>query len=299
MKGAEIRSSKNGVSDYSKIRKRFGKEYADHVVKLADNVLRYEVEFRPGMLTQLFISGLKQDNPTMYKTVKANRQIQESGFVTLSDGSKANFDGLDNEGVKRYEIFSPEVRRHMAIGKHVMSKEMDFKLIITEELSLKRLLPHDFEIKNGKIHGYNHVEKFDYALFCKCVDKFRQICQLFQLGHHDHLNKLQMAVENNRLQEMALQVRVRDYEASGRAPEQYDEKKVRMFIDLLKEMSWDEVKRKKIVSDTTFFKYKKLFTSVGIKERLVGYNTGVNFTYGNYYDLVFADWNRISQRTKY
>jgi hypothetical protein len=286
-KAAEFRKN-----DFNKVKKRFGKDVAERILKLAGNVLRYEIELRPGMLTQIFHSALKKENIAVYKTLKANRQVTKNGYVVLNNGERANFDGMDNEGKKVYRKFDPEIRRQMAIGKAIMAKDIQFRIATDSTTSLNRIPVESMEVKNGKLHGYDHKECFDYELFSMCVDKFKDVFMHFQIGHLDHLNKIQIALEQNRLSEFT-----RALKMDGK--ERVDERKVRQIIDLLKEYSWDQIKAKDFMSPTTFYKYKKLFDSAGIKQKNTGYNTGVKFTYDNYYSLVFADFNYISKRQKF
>lgn len=290
--------------DFNKIKKRFGKEVAQTIHKLANNVVRYEMEFRPGMLSQLFLSSLKQENNEVYRACAAWRYHSKTGYVVLSDGSKATLDGWTNDAVLKDEEKQPvrklsaELRTRLTVGKLILSKDIRFFAAGSLSHSLRNLKFSDFVYTGGKASsGYEFKEIFDFDMFQMCVRKFKEYFDHFQISHIDSLEKISVALEKNserkELDQWLIDNKVYD---QLRKHDKLDQGKIKQFVALLKEYSWDEIKSKGFFKKSTYYRYKKFFSDCGVAQKSSGQNLGIDMSYSRYFDLIFNEFHHITSR---
>ena len=294
--------------DYHKIKKRFGEEVAKRIWEHANCVLRYEMEFRPGMMSQLFVSDLKNHNWNLYRACAAWRYYDKMGYVKLSDGSKASVDGWTNKAAvsdstkQPLKKLGPELRKRLSVGKYLLSKDIRFFAggNLSDSLRSETKL-NDIVFTNGKpTGGYGFKEVFEYSVFDLCVKKFKEYFDHFQISHIDNLDKIDAALKKNE-ERSVLEKFLIDKKVYGnlRYHDKLSEGRIKQIILLLKQYSWDEIKSKELFGKSTFYRYKKFFDNCGIAQKTTNNNFGVDFSYSRYYDLIFSDFQSITHRQSF
>jgi hypothetical protein len=279
--------------DFNKIKKRYGRDVAQKLGSLADCILRYEVEFRPGYLTELFRKIVKTERPDIYRALKWSRQMSSKGYIS-KDGVKFNFDGQSGDGdrprTKVYMRILPDDRRELKIGDHLRKRDIRFRLDVPSDRSLMTFQREDI------ISSYDFVEEFNYNMFEACVLRFKDIFMHFQLGNYATLNVINFHIKQNQQDEFKRKIG----NMMGKTIyDQLSQGKIRWLIDLLRDHSWDDIKEKSLLPKTSFYRYKKFFDKLNMGERAVDYSFSVKFDYQNYYDLIIGDFNYLTQKTSF
>lgn len=288
-KGIEFKatSKQKKQSDYTKVKRKYGQAVADRVYEMARNMLRYEVEFRRGYLTEIFYSLLKSERKDLYTCLNYSRSNSAKGYVSIN-GVKHNFDGQSTEHEAMWKLSSDDAKK-LKIGDHIRSNDIRF-MARGNDVSLMELSSDDV------ISSYDHLEEFNYEMYAACVEKFKTIFLHFQLGNYYNLNALNLFLKQKRDGVFKQQVGNMMGKSIHR---NLNEGKLKWIMDLLLDHSWDEIKEKKLLPERSFYRYKKFCTEVGMKEKNVDYNFAVKFDYSNYYDLMMADFNYIAQNVRY
>jgi hypothetical protein len=272
-KGPEFRKH-----DYNKVRKRLGRKFADEAHHLAKRILRYEVEFRLGYMTELFNTNLKNTNPKLYRCVTLSRSYSKNRYFYYNN-IRYSWDGLSVKG-KTCSKPSPTFKQMLEVGNYIRKRDMRFMGKMNPNFSLEARGLDDV------IDSYNYTELFDYNLFSLLVESFKRHFLHFNIGTFEHLSVLNNVLEYNREQKA-------EYNASvllNKPPtmKAIDKRKIKMLIGLLRDKSWDEIKDMDLFSPASFYRYKKFFKECGFTaQRNHEYDFKVKFDYSNYYDLVF------------
>jgi len=271
-KGTEFKKN-----NYNKVRKRLGKQTADEILRLSNTILRYEVEFRAGAMTDYFLTSLKEENPYVYNCVNLSRQFSANSFVTI-DGIKHNVDGVPPKSTtgpfkKLTSGMSLDIKR----GDFLRKRNFKFWLEKDSEESLLNLSP-------TRILEYRYHEKFDLRLFRILLMKFKETFHHFQVGNFESIELYNYAIKMNKEDILKKQISTMTGIPISNG---ISEGKIKIIVDLLYDHSWDQIKEKGILSKTAFYRYKKFFKNLGLKERNSTYHYNIDFTYSNYYDLLF------------
>lgn len=291
------------ANSYNKYKKRFGETNADTLHKLADCILRFEIELNSGSLTTAFLSQLKETNKYYYSSVNYYRQFQKNGFVNMKykvnnevkkevvyPDIKLNEDG----SIKHYSFLNPKFDRHkqlkkmIEIGKFIMKKDIQFSVI-----DYKRglnYMGHDDDIKQ-----YDHVEPFDFDMFSICIDKFKEHFMHFNLGDLSRVQYINQVLKRNK-QDKIFQKNLIEL---GVKPDGISDRKLALFINMLSDHTMKQIKDSGYFPSTTFYRYKKIAKKLGLKEANIDYNFNVSFNYKNYYDLIFLSFNKLAYRSSF
>lgn len=263
--------------DYSKVVKRFGKKIADELHHRARRMLRYEVEFRPGYLTELFITNLKETNPQIYKCVSLSRAYSKNTYV-IFDGVRYSFDGIDVKGMKCAKMTSG-IKQMIAVGDWIRKRNFHFMGSLNSSYSL------DMAGLDDVVNSYEYKEAFSFELFDLMVKSFKNHFMRFQLGSFNSLAVLNNVVNQNKEADFQKHVNI----MTGKSVNEYKVSRriVYQFLDLLRDHSWDQIKKMGHFSDRNFYRYKKFFKDCGlIAQRSHEYDFKVKYDYANYYDLI-------------
>jgi hypothetical protein len=270
-KGTEFKKN-----DFNKVKKRFGLEAAKQIHHLANNVLRYEVEFRPGAMTDYFITSLKTERKEVYECYNYARQLSANGYLSLN-GHKYNFDGNSNNPMsKEFTLMPPDVALSVKRGDLLRKKDIRFMLALPSGQSLK-------EIPLRDINQYGFKELFDESMFNILIERFKQVFLHFQVGNFDSLTMYNDAIRKNKEEKLRKEI------AAKTGIDLYNrisESKLKIITQLLMDHSWDQIKAMGILSKSAFYRYKKFFKEIGLKNKNSTYSYNVDFTYRNYYNLI-------------
>lgn len=296
-KASEFKKHKDGQkSDYSRIKARFGKEQADAIHQLARTVLRYEIELRPSYLTDRILTDLQNDPKTYetYRAVNFSRAYGTHGCIS-EDGVRYNLDGLTNKGeTGKFLKMDSRQRLLLSVGDFLKKKEMKFYLRANKDYSIRNLSVD--EIKSS----YNHIEQFNFDVFSIMVDKFKEEFLKFQISNFNQIQALNESIRLRKRNEIANRVRVLSNDALGGRPEGVSMGMVRTLTTLLRDYSWDEIKERGFLSRSSFYRYRKLFAKFGLTGRSVdNMDFHVDFSYKNYYNLIFQHFAFISKRNQF
>jgi hypothetical protein len=161
-------------------------------------------------------------------------------------------------------------------GDFLRKKDIKFMLALPSGQSLKEMPLTD-------ISQYGSKECFNESLFNILMQRFKDVFHHFQIGNFDSLTMYNDAIEKNKEEKFRKTISA----MSGlKLYNNISNSKLKVITELLMDHSWDEIKAKGILSKTAFFRYKKFFKELGLKNKNSSHNYNVDFTYRNYYDLI-------------
>lgn len=268
-KGPEFRHSHKGAggSNYNKVKKRQGKEAADKLSNIADNMLRFEVSFKPEYLSDVYLRHLA---PSFVKECrKKHVKNTAHGYLNLND---IIIPYVDLPRVEKEKI---------QIGKFLDSRKV-------------RVMLRSDEADNFKMDRFNYREypfetSFTFSMFEHLLKKFHQILDQYYVGSYVGTDTIVRRVFDQRL-EKALKVN------KFKPKDRITESMVKKLHGLLREYSWDEIKDLRAVSDRTFYKYKKFFKEQGFGEVSSQEIFNLDLTYQRYYEVMAPYFDKISVR---
>lgn len=268
--------------DYGKVKKKFGQKAADQIHHLANNVLRYEVEFRPGSMSDMFITSLKTGRPEIYNCINLARQFSGNGYISI-DGLKYNVDGFSNSGNSSYLKMTPEMHLNVKRGEF-LRKDYKFylKIPVQDSLLIRPI---------NQIKDYHFKEAFDLRMFKILAARFKEIFFHFQVGNFASLDFYNQAIETNR--EERFRKKFASEQGLDYLHNRIADRKLKAIIDLLRDHSWDQIKEMGILSKTVFYRYKKYLKDMGLKNKNSSYSFNIDFTYRNYFDLVMPYYSYV------
>lgn len=263
--------------DYSKVKKRFGEELAESILLTANNIARIEVEYRPGYISEIFRTNLKNTNPYIYKCISMSRSVSKSGYCELRD-IKYTLDGLGPPG-QNFVKFTPEVKSMVKLGDKLRARDSTFWFRSSEHYSLNKLAPID------ALNQYTYKEIFDSKTFALVLENFKNHFMRFQLNDYNALDQLNILLKVK--SEQQFKIALAEIGGTLMNVGDYSVRSAKMFLDLLRDNTWDEIRAKGVVSDRMFYRYKKLFKNLGIHgQKITEYDFKVKFDYSNYFNQI-------------
>jgi hypothetical protein len=246
-KGSEY--VKSDRREHEKINKVKGYEYfkVRELQNIADRILRYEVTLRSSMLSYLYNNNvfrrkcpIHKSRYEIYKKVESieakNERITERIRLINDPGKQEKY----RIAHPYYQIDPKEKRVHKSMKKLILH-ERQFMVKVDE----------DVEKFNGTSGRYDHFEpraKFSKVLFKECSKFFIEFIKEFQVSEKPSLS--------------TVSDRINDYNTIHY--KKLPKNEMMKFYELLQSNSFDEIKRKKLYSKATFYRYLKRFEDIGI-----------------------------------
>jgi hypothetical protein len=265
--------------DYNKVKKRYGQKLADQILRSANKMMRFEIEYRGGYLTELFRTNLKNTNPYIHECVSISRAMSTNGYF-LHQGTRYSYDGHPQQGFTCAKL-TPEFKSKLKLGKKLRAKDSTFWFSMNDNYSLNNLSPID-------AYQYDFKERFSKNLFLLLVKNFKKQFLRYQLNDYNAMNQLNILLKEKN--ESDFKIALREIGGETVNIRNYSLRKLKLFMNLLKDNTWDQIKSKKLFSDSLFYRYKKLFRLLGYQgQRTTDYDFKVKFDYSNYYNEI-NDW---------
>jgi Phage replication protein CRI len=290
-KGSEFK-----VHDYNKVAKKMGVQVADLLHHASRNMLRYEIECRPGFMSDVLFTSLKESNPSVYRANSDNRHMSAHGYVSRN-GIKYNFDGFNNEALPGVFLrMPPGVKRSYDIGHHLRKAGQRFMVANSmASLTAKEMNADTIDMQDLK--QYTYKEDFDFDMFHNLILRLKDQVKLFTLGTFHKLEVINQAMKEKNKYAIALEVQNKLGKNNKVGKNGLSELKVKLIIELLRDLSWNEIKQKGLLGSLpTFYKYKSFFKKIGMQDRNVNYEYNVKFNYANYYQLVSPLLNYVKHK---
>jgi len=275
--------------DYRKIAKRYGKETSNRLLRTADCMLRFEVEFRKGGLTDAYFTYLRQIKHPVYSNIRIARAVSAHGYYTKGD-LRYNFDGLRNKKEDpTFRAMDYAQRKQLQIGQKIIGNNIRFFARATMGYSLLDLQNEDI-LKN-----YTHQEVFDEGMFNVLVDRFKVMVQHFRLGDLSQLkfisDALKAAKTEAEFQRSIYVVKGFNIAKAGISPTT-----LAMLLGYLREYSWKEIEDKNLMKRTTLYRYKKWLAALGLGEKNTQNGFNITYKYDHYFDFFMADFYTVCRR---
>lgn len=246
-KGSEY--TKTDKKEHKKINKVKGYDYfkIDELQAIADKILRYEVTFRSSMLSYLYNNTLFRTNCPIhqaryevYKKVESikakNDKIAER--LGLIDSPK------NKERYKKTHPYLPvdpkEEKVHKSMKK-LISHNREFMLKIDEKTE-------KFNNESGRYPQFEPRAKFSKALLKECSKFFLQFIKEFQVAE-----KPSLATVSDRIDEY-----------NNTHSKKLPKNEMMKFYELLQNNSFEDIKKKKLYSKATYYRYLMRFEEIGV-----------------------------------
>jgi len=253
--------------DYRKISKRFGQDSANKIQEIADNVLRMEVSFKKRGLTHYYYSKLCP-SPYFRAAYKSYRSRESNGSFIY-------------EGV-RYEVGqvitdkneAKKIKELLRVGKKLNNRQIGFYFDLDDSTNQERF---DFE------------SIFTESMFYHLCHRYYDIVKQFRLDSWKEFENHMSLLGKKNI----------DLIQRGKSKNLYSEVELRKINELLKTNSWSQIREKKLVSRTNYFKYKKFFEESGMGEISTDVRySSIDYTFGTYYFTVIPHLQKLSKRIR-
>ena len=251
-KGTEYR--KHDRKEHRRINKEKGKEYfrIDQLQEVADRMLRYEVTFRDTMLTYLYSNYVFRKNCPIHKAryeiykkvegiIAKNDRIAEKLHKILDQKRKEKY-----QQTHPYIEIDPREKRVHAEMKKLLSRGRQFMLKVDENID-------QFNSKAAKYGYFEERALFSKALFRECSKFFLNFIKEFQVKEKPSVS--------------TVSDRIDQYNETHRS--KLPKKEMMKFYEILQTNTFEEIKRKRLYSKATYYRYLKRFEEIGVTKNNV------------------------------
>jgi len=258
-KGAEF--EKHDKRQLLKINKRKNGNHFDieRIQDLADRTIRYEMEFRPGYINKLYKSKLFRNQcgiwTDMYDFYK---EVDNKGYFRTDRGKREEWKLDKNEKMAiRY------VRKILNNNFYFFMKGGGEFFNSTDKY-------YD-EIFNGKkrITIYRNAV-FSRELMTVMANKFTEFIKEFSVNYGNYFDTFWRRIEEQGINSRTLPL-IKNYVVNHKKFEKIEKdldnistSKVRVFLTLLKDYNWNEIKEQKVFPERTYYRYKTFIESFGL-----------------------------------
>lgn len=286
-KGKEFKKN-----SYRKVKKRYGEREANILQKMANCMLRFEVEFRKGGMTDAFFKLLKNRKHPLYECLRMARSYSAHGYFSRN-GVKYNKDGLNNKGQSNvYTKMTYDDAKKLQLGQKLISKEIAF---YSHRPSYGSVLNMD---KSDIIKQYDHSEHFSPELFSVLVERFKALCFQFRLGNMKNIEWAAEVLQKSKTQkEVDRQFHaMTGFSVTGSG---LSSGKIQLLMGYLREFTWKEIEQKKVFPLRTLRRYKKWFTDQGLAEKNTSRKFNIDWTYATYFDIYRFEFDLVNKRQNF
>jgi hypothetical protein len=246
-KGTEY--TKHDRKEHLKINKEKGKEVfnIDGLQNFSDKILRYEVTFRDTMLSYLYNHNLfRKSCPIHSANYKLYKAVEQA---MLKNDRIASKNGTFTDPVKKNQFIKNNPYITISKESNLIYKRMSKLLNRNREFLLKTTA--QIEEFNSKTVGSSSFEPrvlFSKELFYVCAKFFKSFINEFQI--------------KEKPSECAVRDRIDEYNSKNY--HKIPKNEMVKFYVLLQKYSFEEIKKKGLYSNATFFRYKNRFEKIGV-----------------------------------
>jgi hypothetical protein len=273
-KGSEFK-----VHDRSELKKQgVSSDKIEVIQDFADRMVRYEVEFRTGMMDRIW--KRKSFRPTSIKWKKARRYYFQysRGNCIIKNGVKLyRTPPLENK--ETGEVYSRKQREEMTMsleqfalvkyGEFFTNKTFHFYLKSDSKIKEDSVF-WDAEIKTRSF-TYEQEQKFSRSLFHGLVDQFLVFYREFSVQYQEDIRYVIKRIEETKDKEQHQSIDFYNHlkgktDLDDKVLRRISKSKFKAFLKLLETKSFSEIKELGWFKERTFYLYKKVFVELGFGE---------------------------------
>jgi hypothetical protein len=260
--------------DKKELKKQIAPYQVDIIQDFADKMIRYEVEYRPAMMDRLFKrSVFRTGSPHWKKARRYYNQFMRSGYIIV--GGKKRYVTPPVQDRNGYEYSSQEIRDMkmtrteralLKYGKFYQNKVFHFYMRSPSKLAEDHPF-WDAEIQEGHF-SWERQQRFSQPLFDSMVRFFLVLYREFSVSYQDDLRSIIGNIEDKNDLDTDRSVAFRDKLRSMTQLKESDISKIsasklKMFLSLLRSYSFSQIKAERFFSDSTFYRYQRIFKALG------------------------------------